>query len=276
MVGSAGRGLQTPRAVCTIALIHRVRADHSLIVAANRDEFYARPATGPQVLDPERGVVGGRDHKGGTWMGLTASGFFVGLTNQRTGHEPPPDARSRGEIVLEALRAGAQGSIAAVRALIERERAGDFAPFNLVFGDGRELWVAYAREDGWESHALPPGVHVLANDRLESPWFPKADRFKRKVEALLDAPYPALRAGLEHALGDTEVPEDVPIDPQVSIAPEWARALQALCIRTEIYGTRSSTFAALSPGRVHEYRFAHVAPESAPFRDCTALLTARS
>lgn len=259
--------------MCTIALIHRARSDHSLIVAANRDEFYARPATGPQVLDPERGVVGGRDHKGGTWMGLTAQGFFVGLTNQRTGHEPSGELRSRGEIVLEALRAG---SVDAVRALIERERAGDFAPFNLVFGDGRELWVAYAREQGWETRALPPGVHVLANDRLESPWFPKADRFKRKIEALLDEGYPALRAELEHALGDTEIPAEVPIDPEVSISPEWARALQALCIHTEVYGTRSSTVAALSPGRVHEYRFALVAPETAPFRDFTGLLTARS
>jgi uncharacterized protein with NRDE domain len=186
--------------VCTIALIHRVRADEPLVVAANRDEFYARPATGPAVLDAERGVVGGRDHKGGTWMGFTRGGLFVGLTNQRTAAEPPADARSRGEIVLEALRRGA------ARPAIEWASSQDpasFPPFNLVVGDGERLWVLYARPQGWEIVELAPGVHVLANDRLESPWFPKAARLRERVRAVADAPWSALRDELALALADT-------------------------------------------------------------------------
>jgi uncharacterized protein with NRDE domain len=257
--------------VCTIALIHRVRTDCSLIVAANRDEFYARPATGPQVLDRGRSVVvGGRDHKGGTWMGVTRSGLFVGLTNQRTGEEPPPGARSRGEIVLEALRAG---SVAGVHAVIEGADVREFPPFNLAFGDGEQLWVAYARATGWELVELAPGVHVLANDRLGSPWFPKADRLRKRIEERVAQPYPSLREHLEHALGDTEVPEDVPVDSTSPVPIEWARALQALCIRTEVYGTRSATIAALSPGHVRDYRFADGPPDEHPFRDYTALVT---
>lgn len=255
--------------MCTIALIHRQRSDHSLIVAANRDEFFARPATGPTLLDPSTRSVGGRDHKGGTWMGLTRSGLFVGLTNQRTAEEPPPNARSRGEIVLDALRSG---SVDGVHAVIERADVREFPAFNLVFGDGAQLWVAYARPTGWQIAELEPGVHVLANDRLGSPWFPKADRLRHRVEALIDLPYPALRAGLEHALADNEVPEDVPVDPTSPVPIEWARALQALCIHTEVYGTRSSTIAALSPGRVADYRFCEGPPDESSFEDFTSLV----
>lgn len=263
-------GTTNSRVVCTIALIHRRRTDHSLIVAANRDEFFARPAVGPSVLDASRGVVGGRDHKGGTWMGLTRGALFVGLTNQRTAENPPPNARSRGEVVLEALRAG---SVDGVLSLIERTDVREFPAFNLVFGDGDSLWVAYARAEGWQLVELAPGVHVLANDRLGSPWFPKADRLRHRVEAMVDLPYPALRAGLEHALADNEVPEDVPVDPTSPVPIEWARALQALCIHTEVYGTRSSTIAALSSGSVADYRFCEGAPDQGSFEDFTALLS---
>lgn len=262
--------------MCTIALIHRVRPDNSLVVAANRDEFYARPATGPLVLDERLGVVGGRDHKGGTWLGLTKNGLFVGLTNQRTGEPPPVDARSRGEAVLEALRAGASAmGDRSARALdrVTAMRAADFPPFNLVLGDGERLFVLYGRADGWESRELEPGVWVLANDKLGSPWFPKADRLQSRVERVVHQPWDTLQTELEHALADTTVPEDVPIDPTSPVPEAWAKALQALCIHTEIYGTRSATIAALGRGRVDHYRFADGPPDTHPFRDFTPLVS---
>lgn len=59
---------------------------YPLIIAANRDEYYARPTREPQVLAAGPPVVvGGWDERGGgTWMGVTAAFFFAGLTNKRS------------------------------------------------------------------------------------------------------------------------------------------------------------------------------------------------
>ncbi len=255
--------------MCTIALLHRVRTDAPLVVAANRDEVLARPASGPLVLDAERGVVGGRDHRGGTWMGVTRAGLFVGLTNQRTREAPGPDAPSRGEVVLRALRAG---SLRAALAALEACDPRDFPPFNLAVGDGERLLVGYARASGWEWVELAPGVHVLANDRLASPWFPKAERLRSLIAPSVALPWPTLRARLADALGDTRVPDAFVPDPDSAEDHAFARALQAICVRTPGYGTCSATIAAVGDGRVREYRFAPGPPDRVGFEDFTGLL----
>ena len=48
--------------------------------------------------------------------------------------------------------------------------------------------------------------------------------------------------------------------------------LDAVCIHTPTYGTRSSTIAALAPGRAAHYLFASGPPCTTPFDDFTALL----
>ena len=102
--------------MCTILAFHRVHPDASLVIAANRDEFYARPTAPPHLLDAERHIYGGKDlQAGGTWLGVTPDGLFVAVTNQRTLTPPDPSRHSRGELVLQALRCT---SLAEVRALI--------------------------------------------------------------------------------------------------------------------------------------------------------------
>ena len=69
-----GKTMRTPcaplaRVVCTLAIYTRVLPGLPLVVAANRDEFYARPASGPTLLASEPRIVGGRDLlAGGTWL----------------------------------------------------------------------------------------------------------------------------------------------------------------------------------------------------------------
>ena len=55
--------------MCTIIALHQVHPEYPLIIAANRDEYYARPATGLQVLAAgPPAIVGGYDERGGgTW-----------------------------------------------------------------------------------------------------------------------------------------------------------------------------------------------------------------
>ena len=88
--------------MCVLAMLVAYNTGSPLIVAANRDEFYDRPAEEPQALEP--GVVGGRDLRGGgTWLGINRRGLFVAITN-RAAPERTPDSWSRGLLAREALR----------------------------------------------------------------------------------------------------------------------------------------------------------------------------
>lgn len=67
--------------MCTLALAFQKHSGVPLVVAANRDEALDRPAVGPFIW--EQGFLAPRDERaGGTWLGLTRSGLFVGVTNR--------------------------------------------------------------------------------------------------------------------------------------------------------------------------------------------------
>ncbi|MFH1463490.1 MAG: NRDE family protein [Pseudomonadota bacterium] len=240
--------------MCTLIALHRLRADRPLVVAANRDEFLTRRADPPAWLAP--GCVGGRDARGGTWLGVNHVGLFVGLTNQRTGLRPEPARPSRGGLVLRALQAGSVGAIEALLAALQ----GDYPPFNLLFGDGERLVVAYGRPGlPAEVHDLPPGLHVLCNDRLGSPHFPKAARAAACARPLVDLPWEDCAAGLHRVLADHTQPEAVPPS-DLPLSPAVLRGLQALCVHLPGYGTRSAALVALRPGAVLDHRHADGPP----------------
>lgn len=257
--------------MCTIVAI---KAEASLVVAANRDEFYARGSTTPQRIGRDPVVVAGIDlESGGTWMGANDAGLFVALTNQRQ-HEGADRRRaSRGPLVLEALE---QAAVADVDALLRATDARDYNGFNLMYGDARELRVAYGRRDRADVsiEALGDGVWVLPNDRIGSPDFPKSRRAHALVDPHAGEGWPALRAHLPEVLADHEKPplEAVPGPPAGSIfTREMLQAIQSICVHTAVYGTRSATLLELSPGRVEHYLFADGPPCTASFEDLTEL-----
>ena len=74
--------------MCLIVLAWRVRPDFPLIVAANRDEFHARPAARAAFWQDHPAILAGRDlEANGTWMGVTRSGRFAAVTNYRGGRD---------------------------------------------------------------------------------------------------------------------------------------------------------------------------------------------
>lgn len=262
--------------MCTIAVLHGVHPEFPVVVASNRDEAYDRPATGPEVLAREPVLVaGGRDPVGGgTWTGVTATGLFVGLTNQRSFRPPDPTRRSRGAVVLDALRTG---SVAGVERYLRSLDPTEFNAFNLFYGEAGAFHVAYVRPEPatLELEALAPGIHVLANDRLGSKEFPKAGRVLALARPLAERPWPELSAGLARILADHELPPParVPAPPPGSFLPAAAyRLLQAICIHTPTYGTRSAAIVALAPGRVAHYLASEGPPCTEPFRDFSGLL----
>ena len=67
--------------MCLVLLAYRQHPDYELILAANRDEFYARPTARASFWADYPDVLAGRDlQAGGTWLGITKSGRFAALT----------------------------------------------------------------------------------------------------------------------------------------------------------------------------------------------------
>ncbi len=256
--------------MCTIVALRNVHREFPLVIAANRDEFYRRPAAPPALVDEASRVYAGRDgERGGTWMGVTARGLFVGVTNQRTWKAADTSLRSRGEVVLACLR---DDNVDAVVARLNALDARAYNPFNLLFGDASRLFVAYVRRESPHVTVAPlgDGVHALANDTLGSPHFPKAQRIEERLrDARLAAlPWEALEPHLVAALGDHELPPRHLVEdpPAGALFPKFlARRLQALCIHTPAYGTVSSTLIALALDRVAHYRYAAGHPCETPF-----------
>lgn len=248
--------------MCTVLILRHVHPEWPLILAANRDELLDRPASGPQVLPGSpRILIPGLDQvRGGAWMGITDTGFFVGLTNQRGSLAQRLAPRSRGEVVLQALRAG---NLEAAERYLDTVDPAAFNSFNLLYGDAHRLRVAYARPSGpLIREDVPEGIHVLPNDALDSPALPKVARARLLAAEHARRPWPELAHGLQELLADHHLPPEDQLPeppPGASFSRELARQLQALCIHTPAYGTRSSAIMALAPGRV-----AHALASEAP------------
>lgn len=251
--------------MCTIAILIGV-ADAAVVLAANRDELYARKARPPERL--AEGVAGGVDVlSGGTWLAVNRIGRFVAVTNQVALATPPPGLKSRGTVVREL--ASAADPEAYVSAIDPRE----YASMNLVWGDAQSVRIAYLRREAGtrEVEVLPRGIHVLANDRLRAPGFPRAERLENQIAAIEDKRWPALWPRLAQLLGDhTRV--DLADVPPSHLSPELARELTATCIHSEQYGTRSSTLVAIDNG-ITAYMHADGPPCVTAFVDRTELLT---
>lgn len=191
------------------------------------------------------------------------------MTNQRALVTPPAGLRSRGLAVMELAAADDQQAYVAA---IDPTR---YASMNLVWGDATGVSIGYARQDTGELtiERLAPGIHVLANDRIGSPGFPRVARLGDAIVAALPLGWPAMAPALEAALADhTRVP--LAEVPDSHLPVELARELTATCIHSEHYGTRSATLLALAPGHVIDYLHADGSPCTAPFTDRRALLEA--
>ena len=236
-----------------------------LVLAANRDEFFARPTRSPEVLRESPRVVGGRDVlSGGTWLALRANARFAAVTNQRVMATPPPGLISRGHAVIDTV--AAEDGDAYVAAL----DATKYASMNLVWGDANSVSVAYARREEGTVEIVPlgRGVHVLCNDRIGAEGFPRGERLAAALTSLIGQSREEVLRALPALLADHTMVEPGPSH----FPPDIARALTAGCIHSEAYGTRSSTILALAPREVLAYLHADGPPCTTPFRDLRALL----
>jgi uncharacterized protein with NRDE domain len=229
--------------MCLILFAWQAHSEYPLIVAANRDEFYARRTRPASWWGQAVSLLAGRDEEaGGTWLGINRRGRFAVVTNVRAPNERNPHATSRGLLVLSALQTSQP-----MRTWVDdcMSRAHSFNGFNLLVaepvgagsrGAGSDLvYLSNRLDDG--AHRLQPGIFGLSNAFLDTPW-PKVTRAVMGFSCQV-----AQRVSTDNLLqlmADREVAGELEL-PSTGIPRDWERALSAIQIRANGYGTRATT-----------------------------------
>ncbi len=232
--------------MCLLVLAWRVHPRYRLIVAANRDEYHARPTAPMDVWQDAPEILAGRDLTAqGTWLAVDRRRRFGIITNFRDVQARRPDAPSRGGLIPDWL----QQSTAPEAFLRQLDgQAQRYAGFNLLLSDAEQLHYASNRAPNF-SGALRPGVYGLSNLLLDTPW-PKLTRVRREFERWL----------AEQSATDTDVPgadserlfamladrtRSLPEAPARArpLPAEWVEVLSSPFVVHPLFGTRCSTLA---------------------------------
>jgi uncharacterized protein with NRDE domain len=245
--------------VCLLIALSRVVDGAPLVIGANRDEFYGRPARAMTVLR-DRGprLLGGKDlQAGGTWLAVSEHGVIAGLTNQpsTSGPRRDPSKRSRGELPL--MFAAYPDAATAVQKACARLDPGAYNPCWLLVGDRQSLFsVGLAGGTEPEVRELPPGQHVLENMPLEPP-SEKAARIGTELAERLATAREAAEIGVAGAAGANGAVDAL------------QRVLRGNEVRIEEhqYGTRSSLVVTVPWAGLPEILLADGSPRRVPFTD---------
>lgn len=232
--------------MCLIGVAFREGPEPELVLAANRDEFHQRPSAPAEAWADAPDVFGGRDLKsGGSWLAVSVRGRLAAVTNVRRMVPPNPAAPTRGALVADFVR-GDMSAAEFARSL--QPVAEEYAGFNLLAYDGKEL-LYVDNHPAFEVAPVAPGVHVVSNDQLDTPW-PKSLRLKAVLERT------TRRDPLFEALGDRRPAPDAEL-PDTGVGRELERMLSPPFIVSAGYGTRCSTFVRMALGAIEfeERRF---------------------
>jgi uncharacterized protein with NRDE domain len=221
--------------MCLIFVAYKYKLPYDLVIAANRDEFYERPSAPAEFWKEAPSVLGGRDlMAGGTWLGVTKTGRFAAITNYRDPGFYKHQAPSRGCLVSSFLK-GTEAPGDYVRKIAAG--ADEYNGFSLFVGDRSSM--DYVSNRGSGPKGLSPGLYGLSNHLLDTPW-PKVERGKKALEALLADPDHLREEALFNILADRSRPPDELL-PSTGVSLEWERILASPFIVSRVYGTRSST-----------------------------------
>jgi uncharacterized protein with NRDE domain len=236
--------------MCLILFAVAPNDDFQLVVAANRDEQYARPTAQAAHWNDHPSVLAGRDlEAGGTWLGVTETGRFAAVTNFREDPPNPLPPRSRGELTANFLT-GTESCETYLEGL--DPIAQEFRGFNLLVADGNEHWY-YSNREGIP-RKLAPGFYGLSNQ-------------------LLDCDWPKVRRGRKQLLHQVSVGFDTNDLFELLFCKGDGKPFSQSFIATERYGTSASTVVTIGsrgdiefeernflpwgePHRIHRYRIA--------------------
>lgn len=226
--------------MCIVFLAIDQHPDYRLIIAANRDEYHARPSAGMGFWKDHPQVLAGSDlQEGGTWLGLTRSGYFCTVTNY-----PEPSAltqklNSRGQLVRQLLVD--EPPVTESHQYLKNEGQ-TYRPFNLVFGNHANLHAYSNREQ--EFARLEKGFHSVSNGPMNKAW-PKVSHGVKKLTDLIVHGGKIDSRILTEFMQDRSLPSDNP--PKPGTAP----CFSPIFIRGDLYGTRATTCLLFNGNNVH-------------------------
>lgn len=175
--------------MCIAVFIWQDHPLYPFILLLNRDEYHNRPTKPLAWWEVEGGggscccdIVGGRDGlAGGTWLASNRDGRVAFLTNVRE-VESIPQAKSRGHLPVRFLESKKHPSEFAEELVKEADQ---YNGFNLIIADLCSKTMVYItnrpKQDKVSAIQVSPGIHVLSNARLDSPW-PKAERLRHSFK----------------------------------------------------------------------------------------------
>ena len=220
--------------MCLIVFAYKYHSNYKLIIGANRDEFYNRPATKAHFWKNYSDILAGQDLVAkGTWMGVSRNGKLSLITNYRDIKNIKPNAPSRGHLVSDYLKKDVNPK----DYLEQLDSIGHvYNGFNLILGNQDDLW--YYSNQKRKIYRLGTGLYGLSNALLDTSW-PKVDNGKQKLEVLI-AKNNITAEAIFDALFDDETAADKDL-PETGLDYEQEKAISSMFIKTGGYGTRCST-----------------------------------
>lgn len=221
--------------MCLINFHLQDHPQYKLVIAANRDELYNRPAAPAHFWEDEPTILAGRDlEQMGTWLGITKHGRFAALTNFRDPTQHRPNKRTRGEVITNFLtsRLSPEKYLRTIHKMRD-----EYNGFNVLVGNSDQLF--YYNNLEAEIQEVPNGTHGLSNHLLNTPW-PKVTKGKDQLRNYV---MNHVHLDIEHLFtilaNDGQAADHLLPSTGVGIVLE--RKLSPLFIKTPDYGTRCST-----------------------------------
>jgi hypothetical protein len=237
-----------------LAILYRVARNTPILVATNREEFFARPTQYPKIQTGTPRVVCGTDRQaGGTWLGVNQFGLLAAVTN-RPKNMLSMETRSRGLLCRDLL--DLRNARDAVEFAQKELATGRYAGANYLCADSKFAAVVYGG-NRIEVVELTPGLHTLSNGNLDDVNDPRHE-FVRRMLTL-------------HTL-DSAV-TFLAVASRAFSRKQDSEGRRGIVMTGGDFGTVSSTLLSL-PRKIQQsiFQYCDGAPSDRPYEDLSALL----
>jgi uncharacterized protein with NRDE domain len=222
--------------MCFALLAIQSHPHYPFILAANRDEYFARKSACLDFWFTHPQIVGGQDLvSGGSWLAINSTNQRLALvTNYRAGL-PQAQRLSRGLLVKQVLTS--QQPLDDTMQELEASCQA-YGLFNLIAGQLPNKLYYLANHNEHTLHPLTPGIYALSNAALDTPW-PKVRYGKQAFIDCLTKPTLKVECLFKLLQNTQSAPDNELPDTGIGLIKE--RWLSSVFIQGQDYGTRCST-----------------------------------